>query len=281
LDVSVVIPTYNRYELLTRAVASVITQSYPPKEIIVVDEGSNDTTANIQQDYPDIIYIYQSNQGVSAARNKGIETAKSEWIAFLDSDDTWHKEKLQKQMQFHQNNPEILMSYTDEVWIRDARVVKIPKKYRKIGKDVFIENLSYCNIAPSSVVMHEKIIKKVGLFDEKIPVCEDYDLWLRIALEHTIGYIDEALIYKYAGHQGQLSFAYWGMDRFRVQTLERLLRESCGAKREILLQELIKKYTLLQKGAIKYAKMAENQIYEQRLKQLKAQTSVKDSLKRY
>jgi len=222
LDVSVVIPTYNRYTLLKRAINSLLTQTHPVDEIIVVDDGSTDNTKDIKKDFPEIIYIYQKNSGVSAARNVGIKRAKNEWIAFLDSDDEWHNEKLEKQVAFHQKNPNILMSYTAEKWVRDGKVVKIPKKYRKVGLDAFVENLSYCNIAPSSVLLHRRLLEKIGLFDESLEVCEDYDLWLRITMEHEAGLINEALIIKYAGHDEQLGFRK-EMEKVRILILKKLL----------------------------------------------------------
>ena len=236
MDISVVIPTYNRYELLKRAIASLYEQTTPPQEIIVVDDGSTDNTKAIVKDFPEIIYIYQENRGVSVARNAGIQKAKNEWIAFLDSDDEWHSKKLQKQIDFHRKNSDILMSYTDEVWIRNGKKVKIPKKYRKIGEDAFVENLSYCNIAPSSVMLHKKLLDRVGLFDEDLEVCEDYDLWLRIASKEKIALIDEKLINKYAGHDEQLGFRK-NMDRVRIAILQKLIASfDCNKLRKEQLQ---------------------------------------------
>ena len=268
MQISVVIPTYNRYGLLKRAVHSVFSQTYPPTEVIVIDDGSDDATSQIQQDFSTLKYIFQSNKGVSSARNLGIINASSDWIAFLDSDDEWHKNKLQKQVNFHKQNQNILMSYTDEEWIRDSKIVKIPKKFQKFGLDIFAENLSYCNIAPSSVVMHQKLLKKVGFFDENLEVCEDYDLWLRIAHNEKIGLVNEKLIRKYAGHEDQLSFKYWGMDRFRVLSLEKLLcneEKINDAKHQDIENELLKKYTLLLKGAIKHEREEDIKNYEQKL----------------
>jgi len=268
MQISVIIPTYNRYELLKRALASVYTQTYQPKEVIVVDDGSTDATCNIKNDFPNIIYIRQENKGVSGARNTGIKKASCQWMAFLDSDDEFHAEKLQKQVDFHRQNPNILMSYTDEIWFHDGVQRKIPKKFQKIGKDIFLENLSYCNIAPSSVMLYKKVLKKVGLFDEKMEICEDYDLWLRIATEFDIKLIREKLIKKYAGHKDQLSFKHWGMDRFRVRTLEKLLDITDAAifkKEELIIKELMQKYQLLLKGAMKHDKTAEIELYENKL----------------
>ncbi len=223
MNITVIIPTYNRYTLLRRAITSVYAQTHLPKELIVIDDGSTDNTKQIIKDFPDTIYIYQENRGVSCARNVGIKIAKYEWIAFLDSDDEWHEKKLEKQAGFHRSNPDILMSYTAEQWIRNEQVVKIPKKYRKIGDDIFKENLSYCNIAPSSVVIHKKIFESIGLFDESLRVCEDYELWLRLLLKYKVGLINEKLIIKYAGHDKQLGFSK-DLEKYRIYALKKLLK---------------------------------------------------------
>ena len=230
-----------------------------PKEVIVVDDGSTDNTSQIQQDFPHAKYIYQKNAGVSSARNNGIKNATYDWIAFLDSDDTWHVDKLALQVDFHTQNPHAKMSYTDESWIRDNKEVKIPKKYKKYGGNIFKECLSHCIIAPSSALLHKSLFDEVGLFDESFEVCEDYDMWLRVACGNEIGLIDKKLITKYAGHNDQLSFKHWGMDRFRVLALEKLLG---GDKDEIVKEVLVKKYKLLLKGAIKYDRMSDLKRYE-------------------
>jgi len=289
MKVSVIIPTYNRYELLKRALISVFAQTHQPKEVIVVDDGSTDNTSQIKKDFPNIIYIYQKNKGVSSARNTGIKASTCSYIAFLDSDDEWLEDKLALHVAYHKQHPDILMSYTDEIWIRDGVEVKIPKKFKKLGVDIFKENLEYCNIAPSSVCLHVELLKDVGLFDESLEVCEDYDLWLRILMKYEVGLIDKKLIKKYAGHEDQLSFKHWGMDRFRVESLEKLLGdfgegkpshplgESCMEsvaclrhknKQTILSlkQTITKKYKLLLKGAIKYDKIQDIKNYEDKLK---------------
>ena len=263
MDISVVIPTYNRYDFLKRALASVYAQTYLPKEVIVIDDGSTDNTANIQKDFPTIKYIYQENAGVSSARNTGIKSGTYEWIAFLDSDDTWHKDKLSEQVLFHQKNPNIFISYTDEKWIRDSKEVKVPKKFRKFGGDIFNECLSHCIIAPSASLLHRSLFEKVAYFDESLEVCEDYDLWLQIAVKYEIGLVDKKLITKYAGHVDQLSFKHWGMDRFRVIALEKLMESS---KKETVQDILVQKYRLLLKGAIKYDKMSNIKEYEGKIK---------------
>ncbi|MCK4738277.1 MAG: glycosyltransferase family 2 protein, partial [Sulfurimonas sp.] len=217
MNISVVIPTYNRYEVLQRALTSVYAQTYKPKEIIVIDDGSTDETSQIQNLFPSVKYYYQENSGVSSARNLGIKNSTYDWIAFLDSDDEFHIDKLKAHVDFHKNSPDIRMSYTNEKWIRDDREVKLPKKYQKVGGDIFEECLSHCIIAPSATLIHKDLLDEVGLFDENLEVCEDYDMWLRMALKNKIGLIDKKLITKYGGCDDQLSMRFWGMDRFRVQ----------------------------------------------------------------
>jgi len=271
VKISVVIPTYNRYALLKRAIASVFAQTYSLHVVIVVDDGSSDETRQILQDFPQIQYFYQENAGVSAARNLGIQNADCEWIAFLDSDDVWHKDKLQEQVTFHKQNPEILMSYTDELWIRNGFAVKIPKKFKKFGGEIFEHCLSHCIIAPSSALLHKDLLRAVGVFDESLEVCEDYDLWLKIAQKNQIGLIDKKLITKYGGDADQLSGKHWGMDRFRVQALEKLLLQK-GKHHARVSQELLKKYDLLLKGARKYDKITEMHIYQNRINTLQKGT---------
>ncbi len=271
MQITVIIPTYNRYKFLKRALSSVFAQNFLAKEVIVVDDGSSDQTFQIQNDFPSVKYIYQKNSGVSSARNLGIKNAANDWVAFLDSDDTWDEKKLAFQVEFHKKNPAILISYTDEKWIRDLKEVKIPKKFKKFGGYIFQECLSHCIIAPSSTLIHKKLLDDVGLFNENLEVCEDYDLWLRIALENEIGLVEEKLITKYAGHENQLSFKYWGMDRFRVIALENIFfhfkfQQETKDLKKSLKNTLIQKYKLLLHGAIKYDKITDIKIYKERLK---------------
>lgn len=240
-------------------------QTFQACEIIVIDDGSTDNTPKILQKFPNVKYMYQKNSGVSSARNLGIVNTSYEWVAFLDSDDEWINTKLEEQVLFHTDNATVLMSYTDEIWVRNAQNIKIPKKFKKLGNDVFIENLSFCNIAPSSALIHKSIFESVGLFDTTLEVCEDYDLWLRIMIENKIELVDKKLIKKYAGHEDQLSFKYWGMDRFRVLSLEKLLKDEnkvSEEKAQMIKEELLKKYTLLLKGAIKHDREEDIEIYE-------------------
>jgi glycosyltransferase involved in cell wall biosynthesis len=273
-SITVIIPTYNRELFLKSAFESVITQTHKATEIIIVDDGSTDNTElflhEISQKYCNVKIIRQQNSGVSSARNRGIEAATSEWITFLDSDDRWDKNKLKEQFLFHHDtfyHDEILVSYTDEVWIRNNQVVKIPKKFKKPKEMTLSLAAEYCNIAPSSIMIHFSVFEKVGLFDETLEVCEDYDLWIRILLHYKIHLLDKKLIDKYAGHTEQLSMKYWGMDRFRTQSLYKITQNYTS---EIVLSEiLIQKYLVLIKGAIKYNKADDESYYQSQIEKIK------------
>ena len=222
--ISVIVPTYNRAQQLSRALDSILCQSCSPKEIIVVDDGSTDeTSALMTSEYPEIVFIQQQNTGVSSARNVGIKRASGDWIAFLDSDDEWLPEKLEIQMKALYENPEIKICHTNEIWIRNGKRVNPKKKHEKFGGWIFQKCLPLCCISPSSVIIHKSFFKEIGLFDYSLPVCEDYDLWLRITARNPVLYIEEPFLIKYGGHEDQLSKKYWGMDRFRIKSLEKII----------------------------------------------------------
>lgn len=225
--VSVIIPTHNRLQTLKIAVASVLKQTYPVLEIIVIDDGSTDGTDHwLQQHSAPVSFIKQTNQGVSHARNRGIEIAAGDWIALLDSDDAWHTDKLAKQMQALAQAPGSRLCHCDEIWIRNGKRVNPKHKHRKHGGDIFEKCLPLCAISPSAAVIHHTIFHDVGLFDESLPACEDYDLWLRITAHEPVTYIDELLLTKTGGHEDQLSTQFPIMDQFRLQALAKLLRSN-------------------------------------------------------
>ena len=262
MKISVIIPAHNSVQTLARAIDSVLEQSYKADEIIVVDDGSTDATSEVAKMYDEVSLLRQKNMGVSSARNNGVMMAANEWIAFLDSDDTWHPEKLKEQVAYHRKNKGCKVSYTDEVWIRDDKEVSIPKTFQKPQVATFESCLSYCNIVPSSVLMQKKLFDRIGGFDESLEVCEDYDLWLRILREEPIALVDQKLVTKYGGADDQLS-----MDRFRVKALEKHLESQFD---DIVREELIRKYSLLAEGAKKYQKEDDVFLYEARIEQLKA-----------
>ncbi len=253
-QVSVIIPTFNRAHTLARALNSVLAQNHPVKEVIVVDDGSTDHTLELLKDYhSQVTVIAQENCGVSAARNRGIESASSDWIALLDSDDEWLPHKLESQIKTLQSQAGMRLCHSDEIWIRNGRRVNAMHKHEKSGGWIYQKCLPLCVISPSSVLVHRSLFDEFGLFDEALPACEDYDMWLRVCSQLPVAYVDEKLIVKYGGHDGQLSRRYWGMDRFRVQALQKALESGSLNDQDHLatLEMLIHKMQILLNGAEK------------------------------
>jgi len=269
MKISVVIPTFNRIRLVARAIDSVLKQSLNPYEIIVVDDGSDDGTSEmIQNKYKSIKLIQQQNNGVSAARNKGIEHAKGDWIGLLDSDDEWTEKKLENQADRLIKTPEYDFCHTNEIWIRNGVRVNQRKKHKKYGGYIFGKCLDICRISPSSVLFRKNILDHVGWFDNQLPVCEDYDLWLRITSEYRILFIDEPLIIKYGGHDDQLSHSVESIEFFRIKSLENLLErtELSTNNRVLAIQMIIKKYNIYLNGLVKRKKQSEAQKIKEKIK---------------
>jgi len=226
-DVSVIIPTYNRCASLCVAIESVEQQTLKPREIIVIDDGSNDDTALVlNRDYP---------------------------VAFLDSDDRWFKTKLAEQMSAISDAPVHKICHCDEHWIRNGKRVNPMNKHQKRGGFIFEHCLPLCAISPSAVIIHQSIFEDVGVFDESLPACEDYDLWLRICAKYPVLFVESALLAKTGGHDDQLSQKHWGMDRFRLQALAKLLRGGAlnPEKSALAISVFRRKFDILINGASK------------------------------
>ena len=255
--VSVVVPTYNRAGRLSKTLHSVLNQIYQDFEIIVVDDGSTDGTSKVMQTFPGVKYIFtKENHGVSRARNEGLTHAKGRYICFLDSDDLWDEKKLQVQLQWMEENIDCQVCYTDEIWIRRGVRVNPMNKHQKYSGDIFRHCLPLCIVSPSSAMLRAGLFDEVGNFDESLPACEDYDLWLRIAMKHTFHFIKEPLIIKHGGHADQLSRKYWGMDRFRVAVLQKLLDHNLleGERLQLTRAVLVEKCSVLIQGFVKRGK---------------------------
>jgi len=267
MNISVVIPTYNRKHTLPRAIASVLNQTLQPTEIIMVDDGSTDGTADwIQETYPRINPIRQSNKGVSAARNIGIKSAKCDWIALLDSDDEWLPEKLERQVEAFNQNPGIKLCHTEEIWIRNGVRVNQKKKHQKYGGHIFEKCLDMCRISPSSAIFHQSLLDDVGYFDDAFSVCEDYDLWLRITAEYPVVFLDEPLIKKYGGHRDQLSIVPDGIESYRIQVLEKLIQQKFTfSQKKSMEKMLIRKLKIYANGA---QKRGREQVFNQTMKRI-------------
>ncbi|MEE9118096.1 MAG: glycosyltransferase [Calditrichia bacterium] len=264
-SVSVIISTYNRKNIIGRAVDSVLGQTRSADEIILVDDGSSDNTDQlIKEKYPDIKYIWQENRGIGHARNTGISQARGIWIAFLDSDDEWLPSKLINQLKALQHQPDYKICHTNEIWVRNGKRVNPMKKHEKSGGLLFKNCLPLCIISPSSVIIHRSVFEDHGLFDESLPVCEDYDLWLRFCAFLPILYLEKPQIIKYGGHSDQLSNKYWGMDRFRIIALEKLIENPALSSENKLaaIQTLLEKIDIYIQGAKKRGKGDEVEFYQ-------------------
>jgi len=263
--VSVIIPTWNRASRLVRAVSSVLDQNFKDMEVIVVDDGSTDETKDeILRFGPPVRYIsHPSNLGVSAARNTGIRASKAPLIAFLDSDDYWLREKLPAQVAFFEYNPDALICQTDEIWIRGGHRVNPKKKHMKPSGDIFLPSLKLCLVSPSAVMLKRSLLDKTGLFDENLVVCEDYDLWLRISCRYPVYLIKRPLVVKTGGHPDQLSRSHPGMDRFRIKSLEKLIKSGLlsNVQMKATLQELALKCRVYGNGCLRRGKKEEGDFY--------------------
>lgn len=259
--VSVIIPTRNRAAMVRQAVESVLAQKDASLELIVVDDGSTDETPHVLTAYGARIQVIRREQssGVSAARNAGIAASRGEWIAFLDSDDLWLPQKVCTQLEYFRTHVGMRICQTDEIWMHRGRR-RNPKKYHaKPSGWCFERLLERCLVSPSAVMMHRSLFEEVGLFDESLPACEDYDLWLRIGCRHPIGLVPKALVVKRGGHDDQLSATVPALDRFRLQAMAKLLETVplTPAQRNQTLKVLKRKAAIYAAGCLKRGKTAE------------------------
>lgn len=261
--VSVIVPTYNRAHLLPRALDSVLDQTHANLELIVVDDGSTDDTPEILAAYGDRIrVICQANSGVSAARNAGIRASRGEFVALLDSDDTWTPDKITCQINFFKANPKALICQTQEIWIRNGRRVNPMKKHEKPSGDIFIPSLGLCLVSPSAVMMRKSLFGIKGMFNEDFPVCEDYDLWLRVARDTPVYLIDRFCTVKYGGHEDQLSASH-SQDKYRIEAIAALIRDTglTPEQTDAAARVLKKKCRVYGKGCIKRGRAGEGEYY--------------------
>jgi glycosyltransferase involved in cell wall biosynthesis len=248
---------------------SAYSQTLLPAEVTVIDDGSTDgTEAMLRREFPQVNYCYQQNLGVSAARNLGIQQTSGDWLALLDSDDEWLPEKLAKQKAALTAQPEYKICHTEENWIRNGSEVAVPKKYAKTSGWIFTDCLPLCAISPSTVMLHRSVLTDVGLFDTELPACEDYDLWLRISANYPVLLIEQAQINKHGGHQDQLSQAFWGMDRFRIKALQKIIEagQLSEQNRQSAVTMLLKKARIYLNGVEKRGKTDEVNYYRQLIK---------------
>jgi GT2 family glycosyltransferase len=263
--VSVIIPTFNRAHKIARAVASVLYQTFTDYEVLVVDDGSEDATSEVLQPFRSRVKCihHSKNLGVSAARNTGISASHSPLIAFLDSDDYWLPGKLAAQVSFFSEHPEAVACQTEELWIRRGVRVNPMKKHLKPSGEIFEPSLKLCVVSPSAVVVKRTLLEDVGVFDKDFPVCEDYDLWLRISWKYPIWLIPEPLIIKEGGAPDQLSRSIVGMDQYRIRAIARLIKSGRLSERQTqaALKELRLKCRVYGNGCLRRGKKEEGEYY--------------------
>ena len=265
MQISVIIPTYNRAERLGKAIDSVLKQSHQDFELIIVDDGSDDNTAEVIESYSsDIVYLRQENSGPAAARNRGIEKARYDLLAFLDSDDWFAKNKLETQMESMNRNPSYLISHTQETWYRNGNILNQKVKHRKNSGDIFKQSLELCAVGMSTVMIRRETFERYGLFDEDFSCCEDYDLWLRVSAEQEFLLVDEPLTLKDGGRADQVSTIYRvGMDKFRIRAIMKILTSGRLTEEQtgIALRELEYKCRIYGTGCLKHGKVEEGKYY--------------------
>ena len=286
--VSVVIPTFNRRAMLLKAIDSVLHQTYSPIELIIVDDGSDDGTHEACAGRNDLTYVRMNRgkpqtensrlpksfgtNGVSATRNTGIRRcadraapqhqapdrrsaerrARAEFIALLDSDDLWQPTKIEEQIRYFEKNPEAMICQTEEIWIRKGKRVNAKNIHKKYSGDIFNRCLPRCIVSPSAVMFKKALLEKVGMFDETFPVCEDYELWLRVASQFPVGLLPDPLTIKRGGHADQLSGQH-SLDYYRIRALVKLLGQGrlSDAQKNAAAGELKKKRDIFLLGCRK------------------------------
>ncbi len=264
--VSVILPSWNRADWLKKSIDSVLEQTFRDFELIVVDDASTDSTQEILTIYSGKFrsITFAKNLGVSAARNAAVKNCDSEWIAFLDSDDFWHPHKLQKQIAQTVIRAECPIHFTDEIWIRNGVRVNPKKKHQKLEGWIFKPSLDLCLMSPSTVLLRRELFEVHGLFDETLPICEDYDLWLRLTAQHQVALLNEKLMTRHGGHADQLSLSEWGIDRYRVQSIIKILKTEklSPEDRSAAIVVLRKKCKIIINGFRKRGKLQEVERYE-------------------
>lgn len=263
--VSVIIPTYNRAWSIKESIDSVLSQDFNDFELIVIDDGSTDHTIEILNSYgKDIFVIHQRNQGVSSARNRGLMKASGSFIAFLDSDDLWLPGKLSLQVDYFNSNPTTLICQTEEIWMRNDVRINPKKRHKKPSGMIFEPSLALCLVSPSAVMISRSLFDEIGLFDETLPACEDYDLWLRISCKYPVDLIDISLIIKRGGHDDQLS-ASPGLDKYRIKAIKKIIESDVLSESQLqaAVKTLKEKCAIYVSGCRKRGRVEEATYYEE------------------
>lgn len=221
-SVSVIIPTYHCGQFIADAIAGALDQTIAPLELIVVDDGSTDNTAEVVRTFGDLVrYVPQENAGVSAARNRGVAESTGEIIAFLDADDTWEPTKLAKQLAVFESDPEVGLVHCGmrEFDSQTGETVgfRVHGKEGWVADDLLLWEDPAVNVSGSSIMCRRSAFESTEGFDPEIKVGEDWDLCYRIARKHKVGFVSEPLV-NYRLHPGgahkNIDHMEKGMGRF-------------------------------------------------------------------
>ncbi|KAA3598467.1 MAG: glycosyltransferase [Calditrichaeota bacterium] len=255
INVSVIIPAFNRTKLLLRAVSSVLSQTYRDFELIVVDDGSTENLSEVSKLVAENghIFISTENCGVASARNFGASISSGNWLAFLDSDDKWLPTKLEEQIKFSESFPKTKIFHCNESWFRNSQQVSPKIDFKPAQGKCFFDSVKFCNISASAVFLERAFFEKLGGFDEEMAICEDYDFWIRASLESEVRLLEKFLVEKYRLKENQLSSSQPAIDRFRVYSLVKILLKEVlnSERRKAILEQISLKSEILSKGAKK------------------------------
>jgi glycosyltransferase involved in cell wall biosynthesis len=269
---SIIIPTYNRAQFLKIAIKSVINQTFNDYELIIVDDGSSDNTKQVVAEFADkrIRYIPKVHQGVAPTRNRGLKEAKGEFICFLDSDDRFCQNKLEITYQYIKKHPRYKVFHTEEIWYRNGGLLSQKVYHKKPSEDVFSAAVKLCCISISTAAIKKEVFTQIGIFDERLPACEDYDFWLRVSAGFPIQLIPQYLTIKEGGQSDQQSKKYPAMDKFRIYALKKILEQGklTKEKYEIAYKELKNKCSIYSKGAKKRGKLSQASNYQRLVEDL-------------
>ncbi|AEJ60375.1 glycosyl transferase family 2 [Spirochaeta thermophila DSM 6578] len=259
--VSVVIPVHNRASLLEEALASVVRQTWRDLEVIVVDDGSEDGSAEVGERRGARVVRMAHCGRPGKVRNVGVEHARGDLVAFLDSDDLWEPEKLSRQMAVWEGRAGegIPLVHAREVWMRKGRIVSQAGQVHRREGDVFPWAVRKCIIGPSTVLMERRVFEDLGGFREDLEIAEDYEFWLRLTDRYPVAYLDEPVVVKRAGDWEQLSEKYGHIEVFRIMALKPLVDEDVflPEHRGVAREELLRKCEVHARGARKRGRMEE------------------------
>lgn len=248
--ISVIIPTYNSARYICETIDSVLSQTYKNFEILVIDDGSTDNTRNRLKQYENSInYTYKKNEGVSIARNYGIEKAKGEYLAFLDSDDIWKPTKLEKQINTIENQSEAIACFTLTEYFDESGNVVNKSEFPNYADLTEALLLYSCVIGPpSSFMMHRSIFEKIGGFDPNFSQCADWDMWLRLTKFGKVICLDEYLV-QYRHHANNMSKNIELLEKDTIAVLNKFFANNSVIEYENILNETYSNNWLMLSGS--------------------------------